>query len=328
MSTGTSIPYHLRPNKAVERGLFIQALRRINKYVNISDYRYIGFGGPFMEDFKILHQELRISNMICIEKDENTRIRQKFNKPLSCIDFYERACSSTDFVNAHDFDRQSIVWLDFISFNDLNKQLSDVVRLIGKLSHGDIFKVTLNAHSPNLGKPEGDDDVMEYRLNRFKELITEEYESHELNAELMHAKQFPYAVLASLKRAISKGMASAVDLQVVPINAFVYEDGQKMLTAMGIVLEKNQIAEFNEKTSISSWVYYSERWEQIKNISLPALSSRERLLVEQMLPGSNYDEIRETLGFYPAEKEALAKEQMENFISYYRTFPWFGKFTL
>jgi len=97
---------------------------------------------------------------------------------------------------------------------------------------------------------------------------------------------------------------------------------------MGIVLEKDQIAEFNEKTSISSWAYYSERWEQIKNISLPALSSRERLLVEQMLPGSNYDEIRETLGFYPAEKEALAKEQMENFISYYRTFPWFGKFTL
>ncbi|WP_368860746.1 O-methyltransferase [Vibrio cincinnatiensis] len=126
MSTGTSIPYHLRPNKAVERGLFIQSLRKINKYLNISDYRYIGFGGPFLEDFKALHHELKISDMVCIEVNENVRRRQQFNKPLSCIDFLDRACSAKDFINEHDFDKKSIVWLDFVSFKDLSHQLSDV----------------------------------------------------------------------------------------------------------------------------------------------------------------------------------------------------------
>ncbi|WP_374048756.1 O-methyltransferase, partial [Escherichia coli] len=36
MSTGGSIPYHLRQNKAIERNLFIESLRRLNNYTNIS----------------------------------------------------------------------------------------------------------------------------------------------------------------------------------------------------------------------------------------------------------------------------------------------------
>lgn len=328
MSSGTSIAYHLRPNKAVERGLFIQLLRKINKYFNISDYRYIGFGGPFMEDFKVLHQELRITDMICIEKDTNTRIRQSFNKPLSCINFYDKACTSTDFINEHDFDKQSIVWLDFVSFNDLNSQLSDVVKLLGKLAHGDIFKITFNAHSPNLGKPSDSDDIMPYRLDRFRELITEEYEPHDLDDSLMQAKEFPIALLKTLKRAVSKGIISAASLDVVPVSAFIYEDGQKMLTATAIILEKDKVTDFIEKTAIESWTYYCSNWEQAKNITLPALSARERLTVEQLLPDGNYQNIREKLGFYAGSGEASAREQMENFISYYRAFPWFGKFSL
>ncbi|MGT0148893.1 O-methyltransferase [Vibrio metschnikovii] len=71
------------------RGLFIQSLRKINKYLNISDYRYMGFGG-LRGDFKALHHELKISDMVCIEVNENVRRRQQFNKPLSCIDFLDR----------------------------------------------------------------------------------------------------------------------------------------------------------------------------------------------------------------------------------------------
>ncbi|EGR2460870.1 hypothetical protein QTU67_001435 [Vibrio cholerae] len=326
--SGTSIPYHLRPNKAVERGLFIQSLRKINKWVNISDYCYIGFGGPFLEDFKVLHHELKISDMVCIEIDENVRLRQQFNKPLSCIDFLDGACSATDFINEYQFDKASIVWLDFVSFNDLNHQLSDVSRLLSNLCHGDIFKVTLNANSANLGNVDNETKQHEYRLEKFKELVTPEYEPHGLTEESMYSKVFPSTLLKALNRAVSKGMASTSLLEAVPLSAFVYEDGQKMLTATGIVLDKSKKEEFFEESHIRTWPYYSGGWEKPKNITLPALSARERLQVEQMLPDGSYEEIRDSLGFYIGSNERSAKEQLENFMSYYRSFPWFGKFVL
>ena len=326
--SGTSIPYHLRPNKAVERGLFIQSLRKINKHMNISDYRYIGFGGPFLEDFKVLHHELKISDMVCVEIDENVRLRQQFNKPLSCIDFLDGAYSATDFINEYEFDKESIVWLDFVSFKDLNHQLSDVSRLLSNLCHGDIFKVTLNANSANLGNVDGEANQHEYRLERFKELVTSEFEPHGLMEESMYSKVFPNTLLKVLSRAVSKGMASASQLEAVPLSAFVYEDGQKMLTATGIVLDKSKKDEFFEKTRIDLWPYFASNWDELKNISLPALSARERLQVEQMLPDGSYEQIRDNLGFFIGPNERVAKEQLENFMSYYRSFPWFGKMAL
>ena len=66
MSGGT-VPYHLRQNKAIDRSLFIDLLARLNRCRDISDYTYIGFGGPFLEDFKSVHSFTGISKMISIE---------------------------------------------------------------------------------------------------------------------------------------------------------------------------------------------------------------------------------------------------------------------
>ncbi|RQW62890.1 hypothetical protein EES38_11205 [Vibrio viridaestus] len=281
-----------------------------------------------MEDFKALHNELRISDMVCIEIDENVRLRQQFNKPLSCIDFLEGACSATDFINEYEFDKESIVWFDFVSFKDMNHQLSDISRLVSNLCHGDIFKITLNANSANLGTIDDETKLMEYRLEKFKELVTSDFEPHGLTEESMYSKVFPCTLLKALDRAVAKGMASVENVEVVPICAFVYEDGQKMLTATGIVLDSSKKDEFFAKTHIDMWPYYSGDWEEPKNITLPALSARERLQIEQMLPDGSYKEIRDSLGFYIGSGERSAKEQMENFISYYRSFPWFGKVAL
>jgi hypothetical protein len=62
MSTGGSIPYHLRQNKAIDRNLFTDLLSRIGRYKNISDYTYYGFGGPYMEDFKVLSRSVWLTS--------------------------------------------------------------------------------------------------------------------------------------------------------------------------------------------------------------------------------------------------------------------------
>ena len=55
MSAGTSRhpPYHLRPNKAIDRFLLVDLLRHV-PYEERKRYEYIGLGGPFLEDFKIM----------------------------------------------------------------------------------------------------------------------------------------------------------------------------------------------------------------------------------------------------------------------------------
>ncbi len=325
MSTGTSIPYHLRPNKAVERGLFIESLRKIAGAFNISEYQYIGFGGPFLEDFKSLHNELKIKDMICIEVDENVRKRQLFNRPLSCVNILEEPSSSTSFINEHNFEKESLVWFDFVSFNRIYEQLCDIRQLVSSLAAGDVFKVTLNANSSNLGKSDSEDNLLAYRLKKYRDLVTTEYEPHTLEEDDFASKNFPNILLQSFKRAVAAGIASAPELEVVPISAFVYEDGQKMLTATGVIVDRENKAKFFEDSRIQHWSYYSPNWHEAKNISLPSLSVRERLLVEQLLPDGNCDDVMDALGYFVGSGEADARRQMNNFIDYYRAFPWFGK---
>ena len=93
--SGGAVAYHLRENKAIERGLFIELLTRVGRVANISDYTYIGFGGPFLEDFKALHASLRIAKMISIEMDENVCKRQAFNRPADFIEIEKCTSNSS-----------------------------------------------------------------------------------------------------------------------------------------------------------------------------------------------------------------------------------------
>ncbi|WP_407928292.1 O-methyltransferase, partial [Collimonas silvisoli] len=53
--SGAYVPYHLRQNKAVDRQLFVDLLTKLNRYKAIGDYSYVSFGGPYLEDFKLVH---------------------------------------------------------------------------------------------------------------------------------------------------------------------------------------------------------------------------------------------------------------------------------
>ena len=46
MSAGSSLPYRLRPNKAVDRELFLSLLTRLAPKLSLEKYHYVGLGGP------------------------------------------------------------------------------------------------------------------------------------------------------------------------------------------------------------------------------------------------------------------------------------------
>ena len=61
---GGFIPYHLRHNKSIDREVFLEGLSLLSKKIDVKEYTYIGFGGPMLEDFRIMHSRTSLSNLI------------------------------------------------------------------------------------------------------------------------------------------------------------------------------------------------------------------------------------------------------------------------
>src|SRR4051812_19769363 len=95
VSAGGSLPYRLRPNKAVDRELFLSLLARFAPKLGLEQYHYIGLGGPFLEDFRLVHSRLgigrragrgRIGRLTSVESDKDVHLRQVFNSPIESIE--------------------------------------------------------------------------------------------------------------------------------------------------------------------------------------------------------------------------------------------------
>lgn len=323
MSSGGSIPYHLRQNKAIERNLFVDLLSRVGRYSNISDFQYIGFGGPFLEDFKHLHASLRISDMVSLEMDSNVFSRQGFNKPISCIDL--RKSSSAEFLSDFEFadDKNRIVWFDYAT-PEIDQQLQEVQRLVEKLGHGDIFKVTVNASPSALGFADAKgDEMLSLRASSIK-IKLGDYGSECVTRDQVTTKKYPMLLLKALINASKYGVSGDKSLVVQGLTAFTYSDGQQMLTFTGILLNECELDDFFSKTRLRSWPFFNEGLD-CKSISVPAFSTKERVHIESLLPGATPKQIIEEFQYFVGANRAAGEKEIDNFITFYRLFPWYSR---
>lgn len=328
---GNTIAYHLRHNKAVERNLFIDLLTKVNNCRNISDYVYVGFGGPFLEDFKIMHTALKIKKMLSLELVDNTHKRQRFNMPVACVDIGKQPQTSGDFLTNYTFKKRTshIVWLDYTEPTQINEQLNEVQSLCSKLNPYDIVKVTLNAHSETLGKDNtlpSSTDPREYRAGKLQEILGD-FAPYPIQAKHAGSKVYPTTLLHTLKKAMNMGISSRHDILIQPLSSFFYADGQAMLTATAIVLKNDDklIQRFFKKSRLLSWPFLDMVWVKPRNINIPIMSLKERLLIESKLPNGTPEQIIEAMGFYLAEDEPETTAQLKTFIEYQRAIPWFSK---
>jgi len=148
--SGYNVPYQLRPNKFVERQLFLDILDFVRVWNGPWRYIYASMGGRFLEDFKLVNSRFAIEQMISIELDNTTSTRQGFNR----LGFIEcRNQSSGEFIEELDgliashANRRLVVWLDFAVANKRGEQLGEFRHLVSKLTSGDVAKITLNANS-------------------------------------------------------------------------------------------------------------------------------------------------------------------------------------
>ncbi|WP_395453709.1 O-methyltransferase [Acidovorax delafieldii] len=341
---GSSIPYQLRINKAVDRILFIELLHRINRVSNISDYSYVGFGGPYMEDFKQVHLALGIKKMVCLEMDPAVMQRQIFNYRSRHLQYVN--ASSTEYLKNFDPRGGHILWLDYAIPSQLGQQLMDIRKAIGVLKPLDILKVTLNANPtcisyerPDTVKKSEEIKIMqEGRLKTFEEM-TSPYAPNNLSKKDIEGNTYYKTLFSTFRNCISSVPLSA-DQYFQILSAFHYkDDGHRMLTITGVILHKSEFRSFLKKTRIGHWRYHNLSQFDPIEINLPNLTAMERQRLDECMPldtspVSKYTERRvaktleKALGFSIVRSKKENEALFYNYAKYYRISPLFSRISL
>lgn len=331
MGAGSSLPYRLRPNKAVDRELFLSLLTRLAPTLSLERYHYVGLGGPFLEDFRLIHARLGIGRMTCVESEKEVHKRQLFNRPIASI----KCVHSTleDFLDRHDFEVPAIVWFDYTDPKTVPTQIDRFSRTIGVVPLGSVLRVTLNANPESLGKPDRNEisvevdgeatmdrfqkpTTQEWRLVRFKERFGALVPSG-LPAEGMTQKNYGASLLRVLKLAVAKEALNFRDRCVVWALATHYKDGQPMVTATLVVCAADDT---DTKDLVTGWEFCSTT-DAPHRLDLPALSTLERLTMESS------EDAREVLGFkLPASD--MGEDPFSVFKKFYRIYPHFSRVEL
>ncbi|MEI6848177.1 MAG: O-methyltransferase [Chlorobiaceae bacterium] len=321
MSKASSLPYQLRPNKAVDRELFLMLLGRIAGVIGIETYRYIGLGGPFLEDFRMLHARLGITDMVCLEIDENVNLRQNFNRPISSIQCL--FSSIEDYLKKTEFYEPVILWLDYTAPSSLREQIECFCHQVCTLPVGSIVKITLNANPSSLGTPEPHEvkrdifnteyAVQGWRLDRLKEKLGE-FVPSSMTPRRLITYEFGKALLEILELALDREIDGYPDRNTIWCLTTLYADGQNMVTATVYVTPPN---ESDVEQILKSWSFYSTPAKP-HVLDMPTLSTRERLTLEQ---SDNPD----TCLRYELPKSSLKRNPLETFKLFYRVYPYFAR---
>jgi hypothetical protein len=325
--SGHSLPYQLRPNKAVDRELFLSLLMRLTPQLGLERYHYVGLGGPFLEDFRLLHSRIGIGRkragrtvgrLTCVESKPEIHKRQRFNRPVASIKCVHSTIEK--FLDTTTFSAPAIIWFDYTKA--AVAQVHRFAATVGTVPIGSILRVTLNA-DPVEGReaePAASIEVRtELRLQRFRERLGSLVPSG-LTADSMTMERYGPTLLQVLKLAVEKRILSFTDRRVVWALATHYADGRPMVTAALVVCACD---DKNIEKLVKGWEFYSTP-DAPHRIELPALSSLERLTMECT---SN---ARQRLGFDLAKvvDSQLGLDPFEVFKKFYRLYPHFSRVEL
>jgi hypothetical protein len=313
----TQPAYHLRPNKAVERLIFLDAIAHLRRLANLRDYIYFSLGGPYLEDFRLVYEFFPELEMVSVEIDEEVCKRQNFHLPCGNVTLHNVDLKS--FVATYDFDRRrSIFWLDNTGFE--YSHFETFMTVLPKVGSGSMIKITLDASA---GRFNGKSDEVKKKITAFREkyaLVLPDPDA------MPPVDSYGFAVLLQkmIRVAAERALPADAELMFQPVSSFYYKDGMGMLTVTGVVCFRNEAERVRE--AFADWQFLNSDWRDPKIIDLPVLTTKERLQLQRFLPcavnpGST---LRDALGYLTVPDDAARTEQqLAQYAEYHRYSPYF-----
>ena len=305
----SSPAYQLRPNKAVDRFVLVDAIRRLERFGSLSQYTYYGLGGPYLEDFRVLYEQCSDINMVSIEKDRQVFKRQEFHLPAKTVKLLNM--DLFDFVDEYEPNGQkSIFWLDYTDLKYRN--IEYFMLLLERVATGSIIKVTLRAKVSDYR--EGGDDFK----RQFQGLAGVPSSDGPIEGP-GYAKWLQDVLRISSQRALT----GSLSVSFLPICSFRYSDGTPMLTVTGIVCEKSDEGKYRRE--FQAWEFANLDWAEPQKIDVPFLSTKERLYLQAQLPcGESAGEVlSRALGYRIEKSEERTNTQLSQYSTYHRQYPYF-----
>jgi len=266
-----SVNYMFRPKKQIERKIIIEILQELNKEVDLSKYKYVGFGSIYYYDFILFHKFLNLNNLLSID-NKSTRKRFKFNRPYDFISFKNKI--STDFLSEFAWQQNVVLWLDY------DHKLSDVVvsdlRIIANnCSDGDILIVTLDASCEDASSEESRrrrDKSREEFYSDFGTYISPEYKVNE--GKKYFTPKFLPMLLQNVTVNYLGAMCEYRDIKFYKLFSFSYQDTSPMFTIGGIF---DSTGELSDKDWDNDFISNDE---DIRDIDVPILTYCEKFYID------------------------------------------------
>lgn len=334
--SGEYVAYSIRPNKSIERLLFVELLQRIDRALPepVHEYCYVGMGGPFLEDFKLMYSVFGMQKMISIEESAETYKRQEFNKPYGHIQCLNMSSGRfIDRIDDHIGGVPLVVWLDYTAPSTMRQQIIEFETLLPKLSPYDIVKITLNALPNGLSDDDEENASLKTAQERAEALrkrlgdkLPNELDGQsmaEVLPKFATRKRFPRLLSAMVKIA-AYGALEGKSVEFQPLSSYVYADGQQMFTFTGILLPQSKRKAFVEGSTLSHWDLASTEWDRAPmQIRVPFMSLKERNELDSRLAELGGQELLERMGYLLMKDEqetAVALEDYRRFSRHYSHF--------
>ena len=329
--SGATLPYRLRPHKAVDRRLFLELLNRYERWRSLEDHAYVSMAAFAMEDQRLVHRLLGIERLLAFDMDPDIVGRQLFNRPTElakCVtstatDMVKDIVSSVEAAGIPDAEGY-VVWLDYTDPKQIGAQVADFHKLLGQLGPDDIVRITVNANYDwwaGKSYPSNPVPIDERQRRAFAKLQTElkTYFPTTIKADELGEEGIAVALAQTFGRAAAKAVKGHRSFE--PLSIVRYADGQQMLTMTGAIVEFAERADLRAKLGLANWPFASTSWSDVKYLAVPDLTARERLYLERNAH-LGAAALAASLDF---DFEAAAEMPgfVDNFRRYYRHYPAF-----
>lgn len=338
--SGASLPYALRQNKFVDRRIFIDLLSRLERYVPLDDHVYISMGGATLEDHRLAHAVIGMKRLVSFDNTDWVVKRQAFNRPVDYVKIIKK--QSSDLIANFSSEMRSLgfggapnaaIWLDYTKPSQLGVQVRELHQLLDILQPHDVVRITVNASSSAIYSPRIVDEKLEpasvfrpIRLSKLSDRLND-YMPEGVTAEEMTDDGLPSVIARAIQKAVKAAFPADNDSVAMPLSIVKYNDGQQMLSCTLFIIERSQIEQFLARAKPEEWPFYSKDWEDIHEISVPDLTLRERLFINERIPTKTPIEVSNDLGFHFDGDAPSAEKYITQYQKYYRFYPQFHHVT-
>ncbi|WP_234170192.1 O-methyltransferase [Ruegeria pomeroyi] len=307
MSSYRKVNYSLRPAKHAQRRMMAELLSCLYPFRPVRNYRYVGFGSLWFEDFKLFHRILGYRDMISIERSGATE-RFEANRPYQAVRILFGDSNAK--LQEIPWDIPSVLWLDYDSAISTSSLL-DIRTVAGSMVSGSVIAVTLNVEEADElvdAKSKGEEPATALELfrSRFGEFVRGSIFSDDLIGRPFRAlcREVLASQLESVLATRNVGVADEEQLSGQLVCQFNYADGHSMSTFV-FVLFKNADAERFNSCDFSSLDFLAGIGDSV-DIQMPVMTLKEIRQVESQLPSDDLTQIV-TSGVPPGDVQKFSR---------------------